>query len=657
MAGDIKKFVTTFNEELEKEIKKAQETKDDYLKVYNECISLTASRDGLWPEDQSVKTIGDLFKYVFPDPEKDVINEPHPLPGNPKYSPYTADYIDDITGKSSNNPELEKKYKRLKNKSSQRLLERFNTLKKPGYTNPDLYSAGQNWFDIFMYVTTDKKFGKLFEEKSNIFTYENQLNDIGTVSTSVFSREDIPLGPTGSYLTHRGIAADYYEFSQLVLLSAQDVRNITGVDIDLESDFESSAFFGLKTQYKSGLYTELVKDPTFNVERGIYLETQQIATSWKKPLGEFIGNWENILLYKAFLEAGDNYKPVTLPYEKPKPPVDPSLEAGLPEPGVSKDSSFESGDIVFNVEKTDTFVTISGTTSGLEFILVPNDGTSYIFDDGGQTDDLEELDPEYEEVGFSGEEEDPVKLAEAMVLKNDLQSDIPANTPPSNFTVDETNINYNDPSFSGPQWKSFNIDNAVAAINKTSHKPSKQFTESLKTVLYFIKQDPEIKDLREAAYLLGTAYAESGYSLQRWEADYACGSTGVKYGPNGPCSSALNYYKSTKGGKRNYYDLGTDKSGFPYFGRGLIQLTGKDNYEKYGKLIGVDLLSNGDLAMKPENSYKVTSIYMRGRTFKHVLAGNLTQARKSVNGGTKGLNEVNGAYNDWLNVLKQSVAA
>lgn len=657
MAGDIKKFVTTFNEELEKEIKKAQETKDEYLKIYNECISLTASRDGLWPEDPSVKTIGDLFKYVFPDPESDVINEPHPLPGNPKYSPYTRDYIDDITGKSSDNPELEKKYKRIKNKSSQRLLERFNTLKKPGYTNPDLYSPGQYWFDIFMYVTTDKKFGKLFEEKSNIFTYENQLNNIGTVSTSVFSREDIPLGPTGSYLTHRGIAADYYEFEQLVLLSAQEVRDITGVDIDLESSFESSSFFGLKTQYKSGLYTDLVKDPTFNVDRGIYLDTQQSATSWKKPLGEFIGNWENISLYKAFLEAGDNYKPVTLPYQKPNPPADPALEASLPEPGVSKDSSFESGDIVFNVEKTDTFVTISGTTSGLEFILVPNDGTAYIFEDDAQTDDLEELDPEYEEVGFSGEEEDPVKLAEAMVLKNDLQSDIPTNTPASNFTVDETNINYNDPSFSGPEWKSFNIDNAVASINKTSHKPSKQFTESLKKVLYFIKQDPEIKDLREAAYLLGTAYAESGYSLQRWEADYACSSTGVKYGSGGPCNAALNYYRSTKGGKRNYYDLGTDSYGFPYFGRGLIQLTGKANYEKYGKLIGVDLLSNGDLAMKPENSYKIASIYMRGRTFKHVLAGNLTQARKSVNGGTKGIDEVNGAYNDWLNVLKGSVAA
>ena len=47
---------------------------------------------------------------------------------------------------------------------------------------------------------------------------------------------------------------------------------------------------------------------------------------------------------------------------------------------------------------------------------------------------------------------------------------------------------------------------------------------------------------------------------------------------------------------------------------------------------------------------------MRGRTFKHVLANNLTQARKSVNGGTKGIDEVNGAYNEWIKVIKESKA-
>ena len=84
----------------------------------------------------------------------------------------------------------------------------------------------------------------------------------------------------------------------------------------------------------------------------------------------------------------------------------------------------------------------------------------------------------------------------------------------------------------------------------------------------------------------------------------------------------------------------------------MIQLTGKANYEKYGKLIGVNLISNGDLALEPQNSYKIASIYLKGRTFKHVTSGNLTKARKSVNGGTKDIDKVNGAYKEWLNILQ-----
>ena len=60
----------------------------------------------------------------------------------------------------------------------------------------------------------------------------------------------------------------------------------------------------------------------------------------------------------------------------------------------------------------------------------------------------------------------------------------------------------------------------------------------------------------------------------------------------------MNYYRSTKDGKINYYTLGTDKNGLPYFGRGLIQLTGKSNYKKYGDLIGVDLVNDGNKALE-----------------------------------------------------------
>jgi predicted chitinase len=184
---------------------------------------------------------------------------------------------------------------------------------------------------------------------------------------------------------------------------------------------------------------------------------------------------------------------------------------------------------------------------------------------------------------------------------------------------------------------------------------STDFPDSLKSVLQYVQSDKHITNVNEVAYLLATAKIESDYSLQRWEADYLCGNVGEAY-IGKPCQRALDYYRSTSGGKANYYNLGVDNRGLPYFGRGLIQLTGKDNYKKYGDLIGVNLVRNGDLALTPKNSYKIASEYLNNRTYKYVNKNDLTNARKSVNGGTKKLNEVNGAYKFWLKILENPKA-
>lgn len=39
---------------------------------------------------------------------------------------------------------------------------------------------------------------------------------------------------------------------------------------------------------------------------------------------------------------------------------------------------------------------------------------------------------------------------------------------------------------------------------------------------------------------------------------------------------------------------------FPYYGRGYVQITWKTNYEKYSNILGIDLVNNPDLAMRPE---------------------------------------------------------
>ena len=193
----------------------------------------------------------------------------------------------------------------------------------------------------------------------------------------------------------------------------------------------------------------------------------------------------------------------------------------------------------------------------------------------------------------------------------------------------------------------FNVNKAIELFNQKGGNT--KFDKSLRQVLSFMQNDDNLSNKKEVAYFLATAKVESDYSLQRWEADYLCGDKGVPY-QGKPCQRALDYYRSSDG-KANYYSKGVDSTGVPYFGRGLIQLTHNYNYDKYGKKIGVDLLDDGDKALQPENSYKIASEYLDNRTFKYVNRNNLTQSRKSVYGGTKGVNDTNREYEMWLNIL------
>lgn len=55
--------------------------------------------------------------------------------------------------------------------------------------------------------------------------------------------------------------------------------------------------------------------------------------------------------------------------------------------------------------------------------------------------------------------------------------------------------------------------------------------------------------------------------------------------------------------------------GYDYRGRGYIQLTGKANYELYGKLINLDLLKNPDLLLNHEVAANVAIAYIKRNAF------------------------------------------
>lgn len=41
---------------------------------------------------------------------------------------------------------------------------------------------------------------------------------------------------------------------------------------------------------------------------------------------------------------------------------------------------------------------------------------------------------------------------------------------------------------------------------------------------------------------------------------------------------------------------------YPYYGRGYVQLTWQSNYEKYARLLGIDMVAEPDLAMQPKTA-------------------------------------------------------
>lgn len=56
--------------------------------------------------------------------------------------------------------------------------------------------------------------------------------------------------------------------------------------------------------------------------------------------------------------------------------------------------------------------------------------------------------------------------------------------------------------------------------------------------------------------------------------------------------------------------------GTGYYGRGFVQLTHKDNYEKFSKLLGIDLVSKPDIALNADIAAKILVVGMRDGLFR-----------------------------------------
>jgi putative chitinase len=77
-----------------------------------------------------------------------------------------------------------------------------------------------------------------------------------------------------------------------------------------------------------------------------------------------------------------------------------------------------------------------------------------------------------------------------------------------------------------------------------------------------------------------------------------------------------------------------------YLGRGLIQLTGKENYERCGLAIGVDFLSNPDLLLDPRYAAMSAGWFWNKKGLNELAdQQEHGQITKRINGGTLGLDD------------------
>jgi len=94
--------------------------------------------------------------------------------------------------------------------------------------------------------------------------------------------------------------------------------------------------------------------------------------------------------------------------------------------------------------------------------------------------------------------------------------------------------------------------------------------------------------------------------------------------------------------------LGNRKGeGALFKGRGFVQLTGRNNYAKYGEKIGIDLTAKPDLANTPEIAALLLAAFLddcADRCRTALAAGDLAAARKLVNGGAHGLDRFSSVF-------------
>ena len=154
----------------------------------------------------------------------------------------------------------------------------------------------------------------------------------------------------------------------------------------------------------------------------------------------------------------------------------------------------------------------------------------------------------------------------------------------------------------------------------------------------------DISTPKRQAYFIGQCMHESGgfkqlkenlnYSakglMATWPSRFPDIDTAEKYERN-PEKIANKVYAGRMGNTE-------DGDGAKYIGRGLIQLTGKENYANCGSAIGVDLVANPDLLSTPKYAALSAGWFWNRKGLNALAdADDIDTITKRINGGLIGI--------------------
>ncbi len=153
--------------------------------------------------------------------------------------------------------------------------------------------------------------------------------------------------------------------------------------------------------------------------------------------------------------------------------------------------------------------------------------------------------------------------------------------------------------------------------------------------------------LRKAHFMAQMAHESGALQYSQENLNYSAQGLRSVFGKYFPTLDLANKYtrKPEKIANRVYASRmgnGNEASGdgWKYRGRGLIQLTGKENYLKFSQENGIDCVKNPDLLLQPEWALTSACWFWKKKNLNDFAdKDDIIMVTKRINGGTHGLND------------------